>query len=190
MLIFPGSRSNEVSRLLTPFIGAAKILQKKDPSWQFAIPTVDTVEDTVRRIVRKHGFTAKIFTGSEMRYAAMSLADGAIAASGTVSLELAKFNVPHLVAYKFALLSYFMAKLLIGKRINMNILNRLLGKTFIPELLQGEVTPENIAATFAQISRRAFAKDAARSLDLLRAGKHLPSHNAALRVLSYVKKYK
>lgn len=188
VLLLPGSRSNEVSRLLPEFIHAARLLQAKKTNLCFIIPTVETVKNTVEKILAQENFSAHIVFGLDARYAAMAAAKKAIAASGTVSLELAKFGVPHVVAYKFAPLTYALAKLIIRKQPFMNLINMLMGKRIIPELLQSDANAKNIVAKLAKINLAVFKKHCQDGLAKLQSGNQPPSINAAKRILSYIKK--
>jgi lipid-A-disaccharide synthase len=186
-LLLPGSRRNEVSRLLPEFIASAKILRARNPHLVFMIPSVETVKELVEEILAKENFKAQVVLGQEMRYAAFAKAKGAIAASGTVSLELGKFGVPHVVAYKFAPLTYWLAKFFIGQNVLMNILNILMKKRFIPEFLQNEVQAANLVNAWEKIDAKEFGKTCKQALAKLQSGDELPSVNAARRVLSYIK---
>ena len=81
---------------------------------------------------------------AEHTYDLMTIADSAIAASGTVTLEAAILGLPVVVIYKMAALTYFIGRLLV-KIPNISLPNIVAGKRIIPELLQYEVNADNIA---------------------------------------------
>lgn len=99
ILIMPGSRASEVSRLLPPFLEAAAILGKRG-AYRFLLPAVGPQERRIRAQVKKSGLPVKIITGEAAKWQAFAGADAAIAASGTAILELALSGIPVVSAYK------------------------------------------------------------------------------------------
>lgn len=142
--ILPGSRHNEVASLLPTFIEAGKILEKQYHNLFFVIPTVKTVEQRVKAMVQNCDLPVLVVEGSEDRHNAMCASSAAIAASGTVALELAIANVPHIIGYKVAKFTAFLAKRLLHIQF-VNLSNILLGREIVPELLQDACTAQNIA---------------------------------------------
>lgn len=141
--LLPGSRHNEVSRLLPVFLDAAKKLYAEHQDLFFVIPTVRTVAKRVKEAVKQTEIPIIVVETEEDRHNAIAASTAAIAASGTVALELAIANVPHIVGYK---VSPFTAAIL-RKVIHIqfvNLSNILLGREIIPELLQERCTPDNI----------------------------------------------
>ncbi|HDK43948.1 MAG TPA: lipid-A-disaccharide synthase, partial [Desulfobacteraceae bacterium] len=80
----------------------------------------------------------------EKRYDLMAACDAVVVASGTVTLELAILGVPTVVTYRFSPRTYHLGRLLI-KLQWFSLVNLIAGRTVIPELLQAQVTPDNIA---------------------------------------------
>ena len=80
----------------------------------------------------------------------MSACDGVIAASGTVTLELAVLDVPMVVAYKFYPLSYYIGKMLIHIPF-FSLVNIIAGKNVVTELLQDQVHPAAVELELARI---------------------------------------
>ena len=151
VLLLPGSRHNEVARLLPVFLEVAKELKAKHPELQFVIPTVKTVAGRVKEMLKTLQVEDMlVIETQEDRYAAARAAVMAIAASGTVALELAVVNVPHLVAYKVPALTAFLARLITDIKY-VNLTNILLDKPIIPELLQEDCTKEKLAATAEEL---------------------------------------
>ncbi len=142
--ILPGSRHNEVARLLPTFIEAGKLLSSCYDDLFFVIPTVKTVADRVNKMTAGCGLPLLIVEGAEDRHNAMCAASAAIAASGTVALELAIADVPHIIGYKVSKTTAFFAKRLLHIQF-VNLSNILLGREIVPELLQDACTAENIA---------------------------------------------
>ena len=133
--LLPGSRHNEVTRLLPIFLEAADILKQQHPELFFVIPTVKTVSSRVKEMIKDSPLPILVVESQEDRHNAMSSATAAIAASGTVALELAIANVPHIIGYKVAPLTAILAKKFLHIQF-VNLSNILLGREIVPELLQ------------------------------------------------------
>ena len=142
-LILPGSRHNEVANLLPTFLEVADRIKKEHPELQLVLPTVKTVEKRVREIVEQHGSDILIINTQEERYSAVQSACVAIAASGTVALELALVGVPHLIAYKAPKLTAWLIRRIANIKY-VNLTNIILDKLIVPELLQEDCNTENI----------------------------------------------
>lgn len=148
--ILPGSRKNEVDRLLPIFIETARRLLEKNPHFVFVIPTVKTVSDKVKNMVWDSRLPIIVVETPSDRHDAFIASDAAIAASGTVALELAIAGVPHLVGYKVSRLTYEIGIRLVKIRY-MNLSNILLNREVIPEFLQFTCTPENLEKTILKL---------------------------------------
>ncbi len=121
------------------------------------------------------------------KYAAMRLARAALAASGTVTLELALAQTPSVVAYK---VDKVMANLRFLLRVPSIVLaNLVLGKNVYPEFLQEVCTPETLAAALLPLlddtdARKAQVEALSRAPEKLRLASSSPSAAAAETVLS------
>jgi len=147
--LLPGSRKNEINALLPRFLDAALVLQekqKKPDSLVFVIPQASTISrmDLDGAGLKRYEDRLNIRIIEGDRYNMMSVCDVAVAASGTVTLELAIMGVPMVVVYRLAGLTYRLAKMLV-KLDHFSLVNLIAGKTAVPELLQDEVTAANIA---------------------------------------------
>ena len=134
ILLMPGSRRQEIKLLLPPMLGAAKILSRK-LSAKFFLPVADGVD---KLSLQKQIAAAKLdikLVNSSRRYDLMSIADAAIATSGTVILEAALLNLPSVVLYKMAPLNFLIGKLLVDIKY-FSLPNILADKKILPELLQ------------------------------------------------------
>ena len=100
LLVLPGSRRGEVSRLLEPFRETIDILAARGTALRVLLPTVPHVEGMVRAETAGWTVTPEILTSVDEKYRAFGEADAALAASGTVTLELALGRVPTLACYK------------------------------------------------------------------------------------------
>ena len=151
--ILPGSRKREVSSLLPTFLSAAETLQKNFPQRMvFFIPRASTIsqQDLSATGLPEYQEFLDIRIIEDNRYNMMAACDAVITASGTVTLELAILEVPMVVAYTLAPLTYQLAKRLV-KVDFFTLVNLIAGYAAVPELLQHEVTAEKIAAEIRAI---------------------------------------
>jgi lipid-A-disaccharide synthase len=141
--ILPGSRQGEVDRLLAPMLGAADILRRRIPDLQFLLPLAETLpEEPVRRQIAESGVPVRIVHRDT--YNALAASDAAVVASGTATLETALLGVPMAIVYRISPLTYPLARLVV--RIDhIGLPNIIAGRTIVPELIQGDASPERIA---------------------------------------------
>ncbi|WP_136661123.1 lipid-A-disaccharide synthase [Nitratireductor sp. XY-223] len=104
-LILPGSRNGEVKRLLSDFGETARLLAERMPHVRFQIPTLPRLEERVRAGVAEWDVPVRVTATAEEKWQAFEEADVALAASGTVLLELALVGVPCISAYRIDPLS-------------------------------------------------------------------------------------
>lgn len=169
ILLMPGSRRQEIKLLLPEMLAATKLLPK---TFKFFLPVADNVENLI-----EIGDCDIKLVKSAWRYDLMSIADAAIATSGTVVLEAALLNLPCVVLYKMAPLNYAIGKLLVDIKY-FSLPNIIANEKILPELLQNDVTAEKISAELLKIlDNRA---DYIRKLQS--ACKKLGEHGAAARV--------
>jgi len=187
LCVLPGSRRSEVSRLMPVFAEAIERIRAARGDFEVVVPTVPGVERRVKRFFSQKNLPVHVVTGRENRYDAFRVSRVALAASGTVSLELAAVGVPHLIAYRFNALTDFLVKRVI--RIPFaNLLNLQAGRQIIPEFVLDNCRPEPIAACAltllddpaAAAGQVAAAREA---LGRLRLADILPSDRAAQIVL-------
>lgn len=184
--MLPGSRKNEVAYLLPIFKCAIELFAQKYPDICVIIPTVQTVCQEIKAQLKEWAIPFIVVEGEQDRYDAFAASDIAVAASGTVSLELAMADVPHLVAYKVNKLTGFLAKLLLKIKY-VNLINILSGREIIPELLQDNCTPEKIVATMEGLMAQDI--DVKHHMSVLGfGGKKSPSEAMAQHVIKMAKK--
>ncbi len=145
MCVLPGSRHSEVSRLAPVFVNALKIISGKYPNIHLVIPTVEAMADEVKSHFAKLQIPHTIVHGQQSRYSAFTASKMAIAASGTVSLELTACGTPHLIAYTFSKLTNLLANLLVKIKL-ANLINILADKEIIPEFTTTSCRADLIAA--------------------------------------------
>ena len=145
--LLPGSRDREVIRHLPVMLDAAKILQSRLKNIKFIISIAPSVETKhVEEILKKHKGICnyQIATGDVKNV--FKMCSIAVAASGTVTLEAAISCTPTVIIYKVSPVSYWLGKLMVQVK-NFGLVNLIAGKNIVPELLQDEASPENIADT-------------------------------------------
>jgi lipid-A-disaccharide synthase len=144
ILILPGSRMAEIRRLLPIFLESLPIIEKRTGAQGWVIPTLPHLEAEVRRQVAATRMKVEVLVGETAKLAAFRAAWAAMAASGTVTLELALAAIPTVAAYRVANWEAAIARRLVT--INTALLpNLVLGERFMPEFLQDAAHPEALA---------------------------------------------
>ncbi len=145
--LLPGSRKREITSLFPIFCRAASLLCNDycEPL-SFLVPKASTIssDDLLQAGIEEFGEQLDIHIIEEHRYEAMAACSAVLAASGTVTLELTILNVPMVVAYRLAPLTFFLGKLLV-RLDSFCLVNLIAGSKIVPELLQNEVCPQRIA---------------------------------------------
>ena len=149
--LLPGSRPGEIRRLLPTFKKTMDLLLKKYPNIHITMPTVVSVEEMLRRETLGWRTPVSIITDPEMKLNALAASSVALAASGTVTLELALAKVPSVIAYKVNPLSAIIGYFLVNQDAVV-LPNKLMGKEIFPLYLQWKCTPCNLyKAVFQKI---------------------------------------
>ena len=190
ILLLPGSRKQEIEMLLPDMLQAARRLLIERPETKFYLPVAPGVEEMALRAKIDEAGVPVMLT-HEARYALMGLMDAAIATSGTVVMEAALMGLPCVVLYRFAPLNYMIGKLLVHID-NFSLPNILLGERFQPELLQDDVTPENITRAVLPLYRgEAHRAQVAEKLDAAckRLGPPGASGRVAERILAAARRH-
>ena len=188
--ILPGSRHTEVSRLLPVYLEAASQLLQKHPDLFFVLPTVKTVSSRVKEMVKDTKLPLILVETEKERYDAFKASSAAIAASGTVALELAICNIPHIIGYIVSPLTAFLAQKLLKIQF-VNLSNILLGREIIPELLQERCKAGNICQYIEHLLNKddlyeKQMKGFQKVREILGCGIQTPSQNAADIVLEMI----
>jgi lipid-A-disaccharide synthase len=147
IVVLPGSRRSEVNRLMTDFGGALEALRQSVGRFAAVLPTLPHVESEVRALAARWPEPPKIVLGEEAKYAAFRAARAGLAASGTVTLELALAGVPMVGAYKVSLVEEQLKYLI--KVPSILLPNLILGDRAIPEFLQRDCTPAALGEALA-----------------------------------------
>lgn len=142
ILLMPGSRKNEVSGLLPVMLDACKLISEK-AECQFYLPKADTISDEfLKSFLLKHPELQVTITEGK-QYDLMQICTACIASSGTATLETALMQLPTVLIYKLAPATWLIAKHVVEVKY-AGLPNLLLQKEVTPELLQNQVTAENI----------------------------------------------
>lgn len=141
--LLPGSRDEEVKRLLPSMVSAAEILTSRYADLRCVLPIAPTISpDLIQSIISKSSL--KIITSTKDVYRVLRVCDLAMVASGTATLETAIMGVPMVIAYRVSPLSFWIAKMVV-KVPYVGLVNLVAGEEVVPELIQGEVTPRGLA---------------------------------------------
>jgi lipid-A-disaccharide synthase len=192
LALLPGSRTSEIRFILPVFREAVEGLAAKIPGLVTVLPTVPHVAAKVRTATHHWPTPLHVLESEADKYAAFDAADTALAASGTVTAELALSRTPMVVAYRVGGLTYFLSKFLMTVK-HISLINILLGREAVPEYLQARATPDNLAAAV----ERLFKDETARAAQVeamnifaqqLGEGDEPPSLRAARVLLDFVEK--
>ncbi|HJN03516.1 MAG TPA: lipid-A-disaccharide synthase [Alphaproteobacteria bacterium] len=181
--VLPGSRHSEVSRLLPVFGDAVRELCRGRPPLRVVVPAVEAMAAEINRAAERWPGTPVVVTGDAEKLPAFAASDAAIAASGTVALELAVAQVPTVIAYRLHPLTWWLARRLVRVRY-VNLVNLILDRPEIPELLQDACTAPNLARETARLlddeaARKQQVAAAAEAVSALAPGGESPSVRAA-----------
>jgi lipid-A-disaccharide synthase len=172
----PGSRSQEIRRLLPVLARAALLLAARFPGTQFLVPVAPSVNaQQVQIRLCQDGVEAVLLSGLE--YDALQLARAAVVCSGTATLEFACLRVPMVVVYRAAAavaLQWLIRSARSGERF-VALPNIIAGRQIVPELLNRAASPESIAAALGSFLQDGGLRAAAvRELDEVAATLHGP----------------
>ena len=192
LTILPGSRKTEIKYLLPVFEQVVEKMAQLHPNLKVVLPTVETVKDKIEKAIAHWKVPVLIVTGEMARYDAFAASTMALAASGTVSLELAMAGTPHIIAYKMNKLKGWVAGYLLRKKIKyVNLINILSDEQIIPECLQDACNLDKIMLELDKLQGqggKAQMQKARKALEMLGAGEALtPSQKAAKEVLKIIK---
>ena len=162
VLFMPGSRVQEVQSLYGKMLAAGKLLQDKVEGLQFMVPKASTIDRHMLEEAAREA-SLEVHIGEGRVYDMMNIADAAICASGTATLETALMGVPTLLVYRVNVLTYWLSKILVHLD-SIGLPNIISGHRIMPELWQDEVTPENIEAAVLPWLVDAAAAEEARHL--------------------------
>ena len=141
--ILPGSRSNEVGRILPDLVTAAKRMQASVPAVQFVVARAPHLDDQLFDVVRERQLTPVVIVEGHTD-AVLASADVALIASGTATVQAALHDLPMVIVYRLSALTYWL-----GRRFvtidTFGMVNLIAGEKICPELIQDDFTPDAVA---------------------------------------------
>ncbi|MET4632707.1 lipid-A-disaccharide synthase [Kaistia defluvii] len=188
LLVLPGSRRMELKRLGEPFGEALALLKARGHDFRLVLPTLPRLVDRVTEMTREWPVRPHIVAGEAAKLAAFRSARVALAASGTVTLELALAGVPFAAAYRVPGWEARLVKYFITGRF-ATLPNIILDGPVVPELIQHDCTPQKLVAALEPLiadgpARQAQLDGFARLDALMSTGGVPPSDRAADTVLT------
>lgn len=168
LVLLPGSRNSEVSRLLAPFGATIERLARLRGPLEVTLPVVPHVRPAIAAAVAGWSVPVRLVEGADAKYAAFRTADLALAASGTVTLELALAGVPMVVAYRLDWLASRIARRIrVAPELRELLPHRtpvlpdlITRRASVPVFIDAAATPEAMADALAALSRPGPARDA------------------------------
>ncbi len=185
--VLPGSRHSEVSRLAPVFIESVKRLDKEIPNLFLLIPSVENMKEEIDGYFKNIGIPYRLITGQKARYEAFCMSEFALAASGTVSLELTACGTPHIIAYTFNPITNAVVEFLAITKY-ANLINILADRFVIPEFVlrnckAGLIVPEALSFLQDKEKCQTQMEQAKEQLAKLKPADKLPSEKAAAVVI-------
>lgn len=191
LAVLPGSRSNEIRFILPVFREAVRLIAARVPGLVTVLPTVPHVATRVQAATTDWPAPLHVILDEDQKFAAFDAANAALAASGTVTTELALARVPFVSAYRVGWLTYALARPLF-KLPHFTLVNLLLKRGAVPEFLQGAASPQSLADAVTPLLTvpEAAARqrnDLDEAMRLLGRGDEPPSLRAAQAILDFVR---
>jgi lipid-A-disaccharide synthase len=183
--LLPGSRKGEIKKLLPLFLNSAELIARKFPKAEFFLLKSPTLpKSAYEKFLAKRNLTVTLI--EKNAYAAIKASDVAIVCSGTATLECALLGTPLLISNRGSLLTYLAARALIRVPY-IGLPNLILGEKKIPEILQYDATPRNLARETLRILENPELKESMK-IDLADVSKRLGPLGAANRAAEEILK--
>ncbi len=191
LCVLPGSRTSEIRFILPVFREAVADIARRVPGLATILPTVHHVAEKVRAATADWPAPLHIVEDEGDKFAAFNAANAALAASGTVTTELALARTPMVAAYRVGEVTFAFARFLF-RLPHFTLVNLLLNRRAVPEFLQSAATPKALAdAVVPLLTDKATAARQVASLDeaakLLGEGGEAPSLRAAHAIVDFVR---
>lgn len=185
--LLPGSRKSELIHLLPDMLSAAQMLLARFPDLQFVLPVAPTLDSGfVRSFLDRAAVPVQVAEGRT--YDVLRASDAAIVASGTATLETGLMAVPMVVVYRISALNYFILTKLVKGVKDIGLVNIVAGKRIVPELVQKDSTPRNMAdAVTAMLSDPAYYRGM--HDDLVQMRRQLGEAGASRRAASVAREF-
>ncbi len=190
LLVLPGSRPNEIKRLIGPFGAAVRLVQERHGALELVLPTVPALVARLREATADWPVKPRITADDGEKRAAFRRARAALAASGTVTLELALAAVPTVAAYRVAAFEAALLRVLVRPPMSVIMANLVLGARVVPEFLQEHCTAPALADALVPLlgdtPERRTQLDAFARLDVIMGLGASPSAKAADAILATI----
>ena len=147
--LFPGSRSGEIKRVLPILLESAKLIQadrrkRYQSEIQFVLPVANTIDVEELAPFTSEMEKLSVVTLDEQFYDVIQSCDIILTASGTATLEIGLLEVPMVIVYKIAPISYFILSRLVSIK-HLGLVNIIPGKEIVKEFIQHEANPDTIS---------------------------------------------
>ena len=142
LALFPGSRQQEIDRLIDDFVATAKALQRRRPGLQVIVSVAPTVALDSERCPFRLVHSASL--------SVLRAADAALCKSGTTTLEAAIADCPLVVAYRTGRVSFALAKRVV-KVPHIGLVNVVAGREVAREFIQDDIVPEKMADALVEL---------------------------------------
>lgn len=143
--VFFGSRQGEIKRISPIILESVEKIIKNNPDIELIVPTLPHLKEQIAELLKNIDVPIHIETNKDNKWQVFKACDAAIAVSGTVGLELAAANVPHVIAYRMNGLTCQILKHLI-KTPYAHLANIIMQHEVVPEFIQDDCKPEDISA--------------------------------------------
>jgi len=190
LAVLPGSRRNEIRFILSPFKKTVERLASEVPGLVCVMPTVGHVAHLVRQAAADWPTPVHVVESDADKFASFDAADAALAASGTVTSELALAKTSMVVGYRLGSVTYALARwfLLVPYIV---LINLILDRQAVPELIQGACEPETLARAVKPLlsdtpERAKQVRDLEEAVREFGGGGEAPSLRAARVLLTMV----
>ncbi len=188
LLVLPGSRGGEIARLGAIFGATLGLVRDRVGPLDVVVPAPPHLADRVRAITAAWPVPARIITGHDEKLEAFRIARAALAKSGTVTLELALSGIPTVAGYRVSPFDAWFLRRLVNVP-SVILANLVIGENIVPELLQEDCTPQQLAAALEPLladspERRRQTEAFGRLDSILQIGQAAPALRAADIVLA------
>lgn len=192
-MVLPGSRRSEVNRHLAIFEKTINQVAQKIPNLRVVIPVVGKSAELVKIGISHWAGEPILIKDQTDKYNAMAASNIALAASGTVGLELALAKLPAIIAYRMHPVTAFLAKCLV-KLEYVNLVNILEKKSIVPEYLLGNCTSKNLEPAVIELLKNPESRNKqlvgyAAAMKQLGGVEDGPGHRAAMAIKEEIEKF-
>jgi lipid-A-disaccharide synthase len=157
LAVLPGSRPSEVLRLMEPFGETIRLLRQRMGPMEIVVPAVASVKPLIEQALSGWPQQPYIVEGEDDKFRAFKLANAALAASGTVTLELGVTGTPMVVAYRVDAVASRLRFLL--KVPSVVLANLVLGENAFPEFIQEDCTPDKLSSSLLPLLQESLERE-------------------------------